>query len=337
MTVPASVETPMTVGLTSSSIAGGHATTARPPRRHGVGWKMRLEIAILVGPALIVFLAFVIAPIIYAAYYGFYTWNGVGVPTDFVWFQNYLDILSDYKFQEALSHNGFILVMSLVVQGPLSLVLALLLNQKMRGRAAIRVLLFVPYVISEVIAAVGWYLMLQDNGALNYLLVNLHIVGDMYDTPMWLSDPNTAIWILLLLCTWKYIGFAVILFLAGLQGIPEELAEAAAVDGASYWRTQWHITIPLLGPTLRIWAFLSIIGSLQLFDVVYILWGDIAEIAGTSTMATYMVQYGRDNQTYGYGSAVAVVLFIVSLIIALLYQRFILRRDTEGALTGGKR
>jgi multiple sugar transport system permease protein/raffinose/stachyose/melibiose transport system permease protein len=135
--------------------------------------------------------------------------------------------------------------------------------------------------------------------------------------------------------TWKYIGFAVILFLAGLQGIPQELYEAAAIDGASYWQIQRTITLPLLGPTLRIWAFLSIIGALQLFDLVYIIWGQyIASTAGTSTMATYMVSEGRNAGNYGYGNAVAVVLFLISLVVALIYQRAVLRKDTDGALTG---
>jgi raffinose/stachyose/melibiose transport system permease protein len=141
----------------------------------------------------------------------------------------------------------------------------------------------------------------------------------------------------MLILTWKYIGFAVILFLAGMQNIPEELSEAAAVDGASYWQTQRLITLPLLAPTIRIWAFLSIIGALQLFDLVYIIWGQyVSSTAGTSTMATYMVTEGRNAGNYGYGNAVAVVLFLISMAIALVYQRFVLSRDTQGALTGRK-
>jgi ABC-type sugar transport system permease subunit len=137
--------------------------------------------------------------------------------------------------------------------------------------------------------------------------------------------------------TWKYVGFAVILFLAALQNIPDELSEAAAIDGASYWQVQRRITLPLLGPTIRIWAFLSMIGALQLFDLVYIIWGQyIAATAGTSTMATYMVANGRIAGEYGYGNAVAVVLFCISFAAALVYQRFVLRRDTEGAITWGE-
>ena len=285
----------------------------------------------MTGPAIIVFLSFVIFPVALAAYYGFYRWQGYGAPTDFVGLGNYFLIFADPAFQNVLLHNGIILVLSLVIQGPLAIILALLLNQKIRGRSIIRVLIFVPYVISEVIVGTGWSLMLQTEGAVNGALQNIGLGQFKQD---WLSDPNIAIWSLMIIISWKYIGFAVILFLAGLQSIPEELFEAASIDGASYWQIQRRITLPLLSPTIRIWAFLSIIGSLQLFDLVWIIWGQyIASTAGTSTMATYMVAEGRDSGSYGYGNAVAVVMFIISLVIALIYQRFVLRRDTAGALT----
>jgi raffinose/stachyose/melibiose transport system permease protein len=304
------------------------------PRRRGIGWAQRLEIAALSGPAILMFLGFVIFPVLMAAYYGFYRWKGYGVPTNFVGLDNYKTILQDSSFHEALWHNGLIVVLSLVFQGPIALGLALLLNQKMRGRSIVRVLIFVPFVISEVIVGTAWALMLQTTGAINDVLRSIGLGWLAVD---WLANPKLAIWTLMLILTWKYIGFAVILFLAGMQNIPEELSEAAAVDGASYWQVQRRITLPLLGSTIRIWAFLSIIGSLQLFDLVYIIWGQyVAATAGTSTMATYMVVEGRNAGNFGYGNAVAVVLFVISLIIALVYQRFVLRRDTEGALTEGR-
>jgi len=298
-------------------------------------WGARFEIAVLVGPALVVFLAFVIFPVVMAAYYGFFSWQGFGVPTEFVGLRNYVTIVQDPTFQEALAHNGVIVVVSLVLQGPAAILLALLLNRRLRGQSLIRVLIFVPYVISEVVVGTGWSLMLQTNGALNGLLEKVGLGALTQD---WLSNPDIAIWTLMVILTWKYVGFAVILFLAGLQGIPEELSEAAAIDGASFWQIQRSITLPLLAPTLRIWAFLSIIGALQLFDLVYIIWGQyVASTAGTSTMATYMVANGRNAGNYGYGNAVAVVLFLISLVVALAYQAFVLRRDTEGAVTGGGR
>lgn len=312
--------------------ARASAPAPRGPRRGRTDWRKRAEILLLAGPAVGVFVFFVIVPVLMAAFYGFFRWNGFGAPTDFVGLQNYVTILGDSTFRDAVAHNLFIVVASLALQGPLAVLFALLLNQRIRGRSIIRVLIFVPYVISEVVVGTGWSLMLQDRGAVNDLLSS---VGLDALRNSWIADPQIALWTLMVIITWKYIGFAVILMLAGLQSIPDELYEAASIDGASFWQMQRSITLPLLGPTIRIWAFLSIIGSLQLFDLVNIIWGQyVSATAGTSTMATYMYLNGHMAGSYGYGNAVAVVLFIISLAIALGYQRFVLRRDTEGALTG---
>jgi multiple sugar transport system permease protein/raffinose/stachyose/melibiose transport system permease protein len=314
----------------------GDAATAASPtprsRKRGKG-RQRLEIALLTTPAIVVFVGLVIFPVILAAYYGFYRWQGYGAPTNWVGFNNYKIIFTDPSFQRALEHNGLIVILSLVIQGPVAILLALLLNQKIRGRSLIRVLIFVPYVISEVIVGTGFSLMLQASGAVNDVLRSIGL-GSL--TTDWLANPSIALWTLMAILTWKYVGFAVILMLAGLQSIPDELSEAARIDGASYWQVQRHIMVPLLGPTIRIWAFLSIIGALQLFDLVYIIWGQyISDTAGTSTMATYNALNGRLAGNYGFGSAAAVVMFVVSLIVALFYQRFVLRRDLRGAITQG--
>ena len=312
--------------------AGTGAEPVPARRKPRADWRKRGEIALLSGPALLIFVGFVIFPVAMAAFYGFFKWNGFGWPTEFVGFDNYVLMLQDPTFREAVGHNFIIVVLSLVMQGPIAILFALLLNQKIRGRSLIRVLIFAPYVIAEVVVGTGWSLMLQDAGALNSLLEKWGLESWQNS---WIADPSIAMWSLMVIITWKYIGFAVILMLAGMQSIPEELYEAAAIDGAGFWKAQWHITLPLLAPTIRIWAFLSIIGSLQLFDLVNIIWGQyIAATAGTSTMATYMYQNGHLAGNYGYGNAVAVMLFLISLVVALVYQRFVLRRDTEGALTG---
>lgn len=327
------------MSATDSDLAqhDGGGTTPPPSvrrdksRPRSLGWSGRLEVLLMVGPAVVFFVGFVILPVAMAAYYGFFRWSGFGPATDFVGLQNYFVIFSDPNFQAALGHNAFIVIASLVMQGPVALLLALLLNRKMRGQSVIRVLIFVPYVIAEVVVGTGFSLLLATRGALNGFLEN---VGLGFLAADWLSDPAIAIWTLMAILTWKYVGFAVILFLAGLQSIPEELYEAAAIDGASYWQIQRRITLPLLGPTVRIWAFLSIIGALQLFDLVYIIWGQyVASVAGTNTMAIYMVATGRNAGNFGYGNAVAVVIFLISLAVALIYQRYVLRRDTAGAIT----
>ncbi len=202
----------------------------------------------------------------------------------------------------------------------------------MRGRAVIRLLIFVPYVLAEVIAGLAWKLLLQPTGGVNALLEALGLGAFKQN---WLADPNIALWTLFAILTWKYVGFAIILMLAGLQGVPEELAEAAQIDGASWWQTQRYITIPLLAPDHPHLAFLSMIGALQLFDMVWVTVSPTVRQMSTETMATYMVQQGQFGGQPGYGSAIAVILFFISLVVALAYQRFALRRDLQGAITRG--
>src|SRR5690606_4464981 len=152
------------------TVSGAGAQPAPERRSPRTDWRKRGEIALLSGPALIMFVGFVILPVAMAAFYGFFKWNGFGWPTEFIGLDNYVMIWEDPTFRQAVMHNGIIVVLSLLLQGPIAILFALLMNQKIRGRSIIRILIFVPYVISEVIVGIGWSLMLQDSGALNSLL-----------------------------------------------------------------------------------------------------------------------------------------------------------------------
>jgi raffinose/stachyose/melibiose transport system permease protein len=132
--------------------------------------------------------------------------------------------------------------------------------------------------------------------------------------------------------SWKYFGFHMIILLAGLQGIPREIEEAAFIDGAGRWQAFRHVTLPLLGPTLRVSVFLSMIGALQLFDMVWVMTRG-GPLDATDTMAISMFYSGYIDHHVGYGSAMAVILFIFALLLSLAYLRFVLRRDVEGAVT----
>lgn len=321
----------MSVGI----ITAGPAVSAgpAPARRRRSRRRQRIEIALFAGPAFLVYVTFVLLPVVLAAVYSFFRWNGLQALTDFIGLENYRRALSDPVFIGAIGHNLFIVVLSLVVQGPIAIGIALLLNRRLRGRTFFRVIIFIPYVLSEVIAALSWKLLLQPAGPFDSFLATIGLGGLKQ---LWLADGNVVLWTLFGILTWKYVGFAIILFLAGLQGVPAELEEAGRIDGASWWQVQRYITIPLLAPTIRIWAFLSIIGSLQLFDMVWVATGG-GPAGATTTMATYMVQYGFQRSQLGFGSAVAVILFIISLAFALLYQRFVLRRDLQSPLSQGVR
>src|SRR5690606_18515473 len=246
--------------------AGPAAPPTRPRARRRDGRKW-LEIALFAGPALIVFVGFVILPVVLAAVYSFFNWNGLGPLERFIGIDNYVRALTDPLFLKSIGNNFTIVGLSLLIQGPLAIIVALLLNRRMRGRTVVRAAIFVPYVLAEVIAGLSWKLLLSPRGGVNAFLESIGL-GEL--TQPWLANPEIALWVMFGILTWKYLGFAILLMLAGLQGVPEDLSEAAAIDGASWWQTQWHITLPLLGPTIRIWAFLSIIGSLQLFDMVWV-------------------------------------------------------------------
>lgn len=289
-------------------------------------WRKRLEIAFFVTPALALFALFVVWPIVTAVQLSVFRWKGFGPLTDFVGLRNYLTVLGDDVFVGSIVHNLVIVGGSIALQLPLGLVIALLLNRKMWGQGLLRTIIFVPYVLAEVIAGVVWFQLLQpEYGVLDKLLGS---VGLPTPEQGWLGDPDLALWTVLVVLTWKYLGLAVILFLAGLQSVPDELYEAAQLDGASWWQVQRRISVPLLGPTMRTWAFLSMIGSLQLFDMVWILTGG-GPANATTTMATYLINQGTRSQNFGIAGAASVILFGIALVLAVLYQRLVLSRDTR--------
>ena len=309
---------------TVATAVGSRSRTGRRLGTWGVAW-------LFMVPAMALYAVFVLFPIVQAARFSLYDWNGLEPLDQFVGLANFQRALTDPVFLGAVSHNAFIVVMSLAVQIPFALGLALMLNRRFPGRTVLRLVFFAPYVIAEVITAIVWSLLLQPNGLADRGLEAIGL-GALYQP--WLADPDTVLIALFLIITWKYFGFHMILMLAGLQGIPRELDEAAAIDGASRWQATRYITLPLLGPTLRVSIFLSIIGALQIFDLVWVTTRG-GPVNASNTMAVYMFDRGFVRFQFGYGSAVAVILFLICFVLALGYQRWVLRRDTEGATTYG--
>lgn len=293
-------------------------------------WYGFASIGLFLLPALVLYGVFVLIPIVQAAHFSLFKWNGLTPLTNYVGLANYQRALADPVFVKAVTHNAIIIVLSLTTQIPFSLGIALLLNRRFPGRAIFRLLFFAPYVIAEVIAAVVWRLILQPGGLAEG---GLNTIGLTALYQPWLADTDTVLWALFVVISWKYFGFHMIILLAGLQGIPRELEEAAAIDGASRRQAIRYITLPLLGPTIRVSVFLSIIGALQLFDLVWVTTGG-GPADASNTMATYLVDRGFERFQLGYGSAISVILFVIALIVALAYQRFVMRRDLDGALTG---
>ena len=304
------------------------AVSARPRfgSRRPTKW---VTVGFFLVPALAYYLLFVLFPVVQAAFYSLFKWNGLTPLTDFIGLKNYVTAFTSDTFITAVSNNLLIIVLSLALQIPFSLALAVMLNRRFPGRAVFRLIFFLPYVLSEAITGIVFTLLLQPGALVDSSLAGAGLQGLVQD---WLGDTTIVMFTMFVIISWKYFGFHMILLLAGLQGIPHEIEEAALIDGAGRWEAFRFVTLPLLGPTLRVSVFLSMIGALQLFDMIWVMTAG-GPLNASSTMAIAMFKAGlRDNQM-GYGSALAVTLFGFGLLLALAYQRFVLRRDVEGAIT----
>jgi raffinose/stachyose/melibiose transport system permease protein len=319
---------PASAPSSSTGRAGG-----RPAARRLRDWLTAFAFTV---PALLLFGLLVLAPMMYAAYISFFNWGGFGAPEDFVGVDNYTRLLDDPVFLGDLWRMVLLVGFSVLCQLPFALAMAVLLMQKLRGRAIYRMLFFAPYVLSEVITGVLFSMIFApDDGLADKTLgsVGLDGLGGL-----WFADQDTVLATLFLVITWKFFGFHMMLYLAGLQNIPAELHEAARIDGASAWQRFRYITLPLLGPTIRITIFLSVIGAIQLFDLIWVTTQGGPDHASES-MAVSLFQFGFKRYEIGYASAISIAMFVICLVFAIGYQRYVMRRDTEGALTnmGGNR
>ncbi|KQX78142.1 MULTISPECIES: carbohydrate ABC transporter permease [unclassified Streptomyces] len=304
--------------------AGPGRSRARRRARH---WLTAVGFQV---PALVLFGTLVLLPMLFALYASFFRWGGFGMPDDYIGGDNFTRLFQDPVFLGDLWRCLLLVGLSLVLQLPFALALAVALNQKIRGRAVYRMLFFAPYILSEAITGVLFSMIFApDDGLADHVLgaIGLDGVGGQ-----WFADPSTVMATLFLVMTWKYFGFHMMLYLAGLQSIPAELTEAALIDGAGPWQRFRNVTLPLLAPTLRISVFLSVIGSIQLFDLVWVVTAGGPD-HHSETMAVTMFQYGFKRYQVGYASAISVAMFGISLVFALAYQRFVLRRDLQGATT----
>jgi raffinose/stachyose/melibiose transport system permease protein len=298
---------------------------AAAPRRR-VRWADVATIAGFLLPAAIIYVGLVLLPVAQAIYYSFFRWNGLGPLENFIGPGNYARALGDNNFIEALSHNLQLVGMSLLIQLPLALGLALLLRELARGQALFRTVFFLPFVLSEVVSGVIWNFIYRPEGGLVTQLLQALVPG--IEEPALLASPSTVLYALFIVITWKFFGYHMVLYIAGLQNIPAEIEEAAAIDGCSRLQALRYVTLPLLGSTLRLSVYLSVLGSLQFFDLIWIMTTG-GPVGASDTMATYLYKFGFQRFQLGYGSAVAVIMFVICFGFSLVYQRFAMRRDFE--------
>jgi raffinose/stachyose/melibiose transport system permease protein len=295
-------------------------TYVEPGRRIRLnGWAV---IVIFLPPALLLFTVFVALPMIEAGWYSFFNWDGYGSPQKFIGLKNYGYLAGNEVFARALINNGLVIVASLLVQLPLALGVAMMVAGRMPGAVWFRMIFFLPYILADVAAGVIWHFMFDGD----YGLAST-ITGALGLQPYFLlASKDWAFSAILIVILWKYFGFHMMLYIAGLQGIDKTLLEAAEMDGATPFQRFRYITLPLLGPMIRLSVFFAVVGALQLFDIVVPLTGG-GPFNTTHTMVSFLYYFGLTRMRIGFGSAVGVVLFLICVVFTIGYRRLLMRDD----------
>ena len=271
-------------------------------------------------PALLLFTLFVTWPVVEAAYYSFFNWNGYGAPSKWIGLENFLRVWNDPVFYHSLFNNLLIILVSACIQVPLALALALLISDKSRSSVGFRAIFFLPYILGEIVAGLIWRYMFDGN----YGVVAVVYRWFGQEAPQVLATQGWATAALLVVVVWKYFGFHMALFVAGRQGIGDDVLEAAKIDGASRWRATWRIVLPLMRPVAVLSLFFSILGSLQAFAIIVAL-TDGGPSNSTHSAVSYLYNFGIKRMRVGFGSAIGVTLFVICVLVMVIYKRLFMR------------
>lgn len=267
-------------------------------------------------PSLLIFSVFVFFPLVYTFWLSFHKWNLIKPDKPFVGFANYSNLLGASEFWHVLRNTIYYTAGVVGITLVVALVLAILLNQPLRGRAVYRSAIFSPAVTANVAVAMLWLWIFDPQyGLLN---MGLQFVG--LPPLKWLGSPTWALPALIIMGIWKYAGYDMVILLAGLQNIPQMVYEAAKIDGANRWASFWHITLPLLTPTTFFLVTISIISSFQVFDQIFVMTQG-GPINSTNVVVYYLYQNGFKFFEAGYASAIAVVFFTIILAVTALQLR----------------
>jgi ABC-type sugar transport system permease subunit len=276
---------------------------------------------LFLSPTLIIFSAFILFPVFFSFYLSFQKWNMFSGDSTFVGLDNYIRMFQSEDFWMVLKNTAFYTFGTIPLNMALSLWVAYILNKKIIGKKFLRTAFFAPVIISPVAAAVIWRWLYDPNfGLINY---GIGFLG--FDPVNWLNDPTAAMFALIIMGVWKTFGINMVLFSAGLQGIPETYYEAADLDGASKWDKFWNITVPLLSPTTFFIMIMSMISSFQVFDIVYVLTSG-GPLGSTKVLVFYVYEYAFKFFEMGYASAISYFLFAVLFILTMAQVRYMKNR-----------
>ena len=289
-----------------------------PKRKTGSFRKGDLGSAFLfLSPTLVIFSAFILFPVFFSFYLSFQKWNMFSGDATFVGLDNYARMFQSAEFWQVLKNTAIYSIGTIPINMALSLWVAYLLNKKLAGKKFLRTAFFAPVIISPVAAALIWRWMYDPN----FGLVNFFVEMLGFNPVNWLNEPTAAMFALIIMSVWKTFGINMVLFSAGLQGIPDSYYEAAELDGAGKFAKFWHITIPMLAPTTFFIMIMSMISSFQVFDLVYVLTSG-GPLGSTKVLVFYVYEYAFKFFEMGYASAISYFLFALLFLLTLFQVKF---------------
>jgi multiple sugar transport system permease protein len=274
---------------------------------------------LFLSPALLLFAIFTVFAVGYSFYLSFHAWNILETSKPFVGLDNYTDLFSDRRFKQSVVNTVYYTILTVPMSMILGLLIALLLNQQIRARGLFRTCFYLPVVTPLVVAAIIWkWVYNGDYGLLNYYLMRIGLIDDPL---LWLSDKSLAMPAVAIMSIWKGVGFNMVIFLAGLQAIPQDYYDAAKIDGASGFRRLRDITIPLLSSTTFFLLIISVLGSFQVFTQVFVMTNG-GPVGRTNTVVYQIYTTAFKNFDMGYASAMAYALFAMMFVLTLVQMRF---------------
>lgn len=301
----------------TSNLAPPPRSAGTPRRRRHTGVGRAKSLLLFAVPALLIYGFAVVVPSLRGAYLAFTNWDGLSQAYDFIGFDNFVRIFTTQSSLDALKMTLIFALAITILQNGVGLILALGVNSGLKSQNFLRVLLFAPVVITPVVVAFLWKFMLTPNGAVNSILSGIGLGGI---APSWLGDPFWAAASVVMMVVWQKAGYSMVIYVAGLQSIPQEVNEAAVMDGAGPWRKFASVTWPLLAPATAICVMLTVIGGLKMFTEVFVLTAG-GPGGATETLSTLLYKSAFQFNEFGYGISLALLLTLVVGFFSVVQQR----------------
>ncbi|WP_376768381.1 carbohydrate ABC transporter permease [Paenibacillus planticolens] len=287
--------------------------------------KTHTSLILFVLPAFILYVTFLVIPMLQGSYYSFTNWDGLNKNYSFVGLQNFVEAIRDDKnFQTSILFTAKYVVFAVIFQNAVALLLALMIESRSRGKGLLRTIFFMPSMLSIIISTFMWVFVftkvmpaLSRFAALKFLDIS------------WLGDPSISFWTILMVSVWGGIGTLMIIYMSAIQGIPQHLKEAAIIDGAKPFHMLRYITLPLIAHALTICIFLTLNNSFKVYDLIYALTGGGPARATQVISMNILEEAYQQNFRYGYASAKAIILFLIILVITLIQVTVMKKREVE--------